>query len=186
MTLLNSLHRVHLVRWNLKLALFATATLFIHLLIYSSFGQNAALIGTLRYVPSLNIFFEVYSDHSRTALLDGQPSTGRGHNTHSTDQGEKDNFIQVALRSMFRDSLPITAERFVSPTGKVYSLKDQPRFTESLGKDLLILDVETRPLHGNGQILNGRPLNLDDATFDTMSRLDHYMYGKNVRLFPIK
>ena len=67
----------------------------------------------------------------------------------------------------------------------MFALNEPPRFTESLGKDLLILDVETRPLDGEGQILNGRPLNLDHATFDTMSRLDHYMYGKSFSLLLI-
>jgi hypothetical protein len=135
-----------------------------------------------RLVP----FLELHSNHPRNVPSYREPNAHPSPNSHSIDQGIQDNFIHSALRSLHQDSLPITADRFVSPAGKVYSLKEQPRFTEPLGKDLLILDVETRSLDGNGQILNGRPLNLDDATFDTMSRLDHYMYGKNFSLLSIK
>lgn len=86
--------------------------------------------------------------------------------------------IHSNLRSIYDELLPVTADQFISPGGKTYALKDEPVFKKSLGKDLLILDVETRPLDGEGKILNRKPLNLDNAPYETMSRLGHYMYGE--------
>ncbi|KAJ5537865.1 Galactosyl transferase [Penicillium frequentans] len=130
-------------------------------LIHSNFRPDASMSGLAKNAP----FYREPNGHP-------SPNTG------SIKQGTHENFIQSAFRNFRQNSLPITADRFVSPAGKVFALSEPPRFTESLGKDLLILDVETRPLDGEGQILNDRPLDLDHATFDTMSRLDHYMYAR--------
>jgi len=86
--------------------------------------------------------------------------------------------IHSNLRNIYDELLPVTADQFISPEGKTYALKDKPVFKKSLGKDILILDVETRPFDGEGKILNRKPLNLNNAPYDTMSRLGHYMYGE--------
>lgn len=73
---------------------------------------------------------------------------------------------------------PITATQFINPSGEYFVIEEEPFFTRSLGKRLLIMDVDSRPLDGPGGIANGSQLNLTDISYNTIGRLDHFMFGK--------
>lgn len=55
-----------------------------------------------------------------------------------------------------------------------------PRFTKPLREKILILDVDTRPLDGPGELLNGTRLNTTSAHHNTIGRLSHYIYGRSL------
>ncbi|KAJ5084851.1 hypothetical protein NUU61_009430 [Penicillium alfredii] len=83
------------------------------------------------------------------------------------------------INSLFQPFLlPITAKQFISRSGKKFPLKKKPRITKPLGKDILIMDVETRPLDDAGKVLNRHLPDIEEVPYDTMGRLDHYMYAR--------
>ena len=71
---------------------------------------------------------------------------------------------------------PVDAANFTDEDGDVYRLHGDPKFKKSLGKKVLILDIDSRPLTGPGQLMNTelkwkgmRPL--------SAGMLSHYMFG---------
>lgn len=73
---------------------------------------------------------------------------------------------------------PVTAESFTSRTGKVYELPSKsPRFTHSLGRKILILDVENRVLNNSGGLLDKEKPSTDEFSGLTFGRLNHYIFG---------
>lgn len=91
-----------------------------------------------------------------------------------------------AITRLYRTFLlPVDAENFTGPVGQVHSLPfydspDEIRFTRSLGKKLLILDVDNRPLGGPGGILNSTWSHIEETDFTSVGRLSHYIYGRNI------
>ncbi|KAH8703180.1 hypothetical protein BGW36DRAFT_312173 [Talaromyces proteolyticus] len=71
---------------------------------------------------------------------------------------------------------PVDASKFVNHDGQTYELTEPPRFTEPLGKKVLILDVDTRPLNGEGGMLN-ETMQYDSITHQTAGMLNHYLYA---------
>jgi hypothetical protein len=71
---------------------------------------------------------------------------------------------------------PVDAANFTDEDGDVYRLHGDPKFKKKLGKKVLILDIDSRPLTGPGQLMNTelkwkgmRPL--------SAGMLSHYMFG---------
>lgn len=71
---------------------------------------------------------------------------------------------------------PVDAANFTDEDGDVYRLHGEPKFKDKLGKKVLILDIDSRPLTGDGQLMNPdlkwkgmRPL--------SAGMLSHYMFG---------
>jgi hypothetical protein len=70
---------------------------------------------------------------------------------------------------------PVDAANFTDEDGDVYRLHRPIKFTQKLGKKVLILDIDSRPLKGEGQLMNTdlkwqgmRPL--------SAGMLSHYMF----------
>lgn len=83
------------------------------------------------------------------------------------------------LHSLFNSyQHPLTAKQFQTPTGETFTRGDDPRFTEPLGKNVLILDVDSRPRYEPDNILSRHLPDLDATSSDTMVRLSHYIYGE--------
>ena len=72
---------------------------------------------------------------------------------------------------------PIDAANFTDEDGDVYHLHGQPKFTEKLGKRLLILDIDSRPLTGEGQLMS-KELKWKSMRPLSAGMLSHYMFGK--------
>lgn len=71
---------------------------------------------------------------------------------------------------------PVDASNFTDEDGEVFRLQGEPRFKKPLGKKVLILDIDSRPLTGDGQLMNEelkwkgmRPL--------SAGMLSHFMYA---------
>jgi hypothetical protein len=73
---------------------------------------------------------------------------------------------------------PITAPSFTTLEGKVYHIPGEPRFLQPLGRKLLILDVDTRPFNGRGEVMNGSRIEFNHISPHTAGMLTHYMFGK--------
>ncbi|CAG8947379.1 unnamed protein product [Penicillium salamii] len=73
---------------------------------------------------------------------------------------------------------PITTTIFVGHTGKRFWLGEPLRFTEPLGRRILILDAESRKMNEHQGLLSDTPLNANELPHDTSGRLNHFMYAK--------
>lgn len=85
--------------------------------------------------------------------------------------------MSAIIKSLYSPILhPVDAANFTDEDGEMYHLHGTPKFTQKLGKKVLILDIDSRPLTGEGQLLNSslkwkgmRPL--------SAGMLSHYMFG---------
>ena len=73
---------------------------------------------------------------------------------------------------------PIDAANFTDEEGDVYRLNSDPKFREKLGKRVLILDIDSRPLTGKGQLMNS-DLKWNDMRPLSAGMLSHFMYGES-------
>jgi hypothetical protein len=77
----------------------------------------------------------------------------------------------------------VDAPRFVSDNGDTYELPENPpRFTQSLGKKILVLDVDTRSLDGEGGMLS-ESIQYETMTPHTAGMLNHYLYGMSIYFY---
>lgn len=92
--------------------------------------------------------------------------------------------MEKVIKALYRPVLhPIDAANFTDEEGKIHHLPGEAQFKEKLGKRVLILDIDSRPLDGEGQLLDPnlkwrgmRPL--------SAGMLSHYMFGKSPSLIP--
>jgi hypothetical protein len=71
---------------------------------------------------------------------------------------------------------PVDAANFTDEDGDMYRLHGEPRFKEKLGKKVLILDVDSRPLTSAGQLMN-TDLKWKGMRSLSAGMLSHYMFG---------
>ena len=80
--------------------------------------------------------------------------------------------------SLFKPvSHPIDRTNFTNIDGKVFTLSQPPLFTKPLGKKLVILDVDSRPLDKEGELLHPGGLKWKGISRLTAGMLSHYLYG---------
>ena len=71
---------------------------------------------------------------------------------------------------------PIDAANFTDEDGDVYRLAGEPRFKSKLGKKVLVLDIDSRPLTDEGQLMNDH-LKWKGMRSLSAGMLGHYMFG---------
>lgn len=71
--------------------------------------------------------------------------------------------------------IPIGQETFTTPSQETYSVP-QVHWNQPLGKQVLILDVDTRPLNGSGQYLQDPSSSWDLMDSRATGLLNHYLY----------
>jgi hypothetical protein len=71
---------------------------------------------------------------------------------------------------------PVDAANFTDEDGDVYRLNSDPKFKKSLGKKVLILDIDSRPLTGPGQLMS-KELKWKGMRPLSAGMLSHYMFG---------
>ena len=87
--------------------------------------------------------------------------------------------MTTVIRELYRPiALPITAQNFTDEDGDVYQLPAEPRFNKPLGKKVLILDIDSRPLNGPGQLMNKGKLEWHNMRPLSAGMLSHYMFGR--------
>ena len=88
-----------------------------------------------------------------------------------------DDTMRTVIKALYEPILhPVAAHNFTDEDGDVYQLSKTPRFREKLGKKVLVLDIDSRPMDGPGQLMNEqlewkgmRPL--------AAGMLSHYTYA---------
>lgn len=84
----------------------------------------------------------------------------------------------TVIRELYRPiALPITARNFTDEDGDVYQLPAEPRFNKPLGKKVLILDIDSRPLNSPGQLMNKGKLEWHNMRPLSAGMLSHYMFA---------
>ena len=71
---------------------------------------------------------------------------------------------------------PIDAANFTDEDGDLYQLSGEPKFKSKLGKKVLILDIDSRPLNEPGQLMNDH-LKWKGMRSLSAGMLGHYMFG---------
>ena len=72
---------------------------------------------------------------------------------------------------------PVDAANFTDEDGDIYHLHGEAKFKKKLGKKVLILDIDSRPLTGDGQLMNTE-LKWNGMRPLSAGMLSHYMFGK--------
>lgn len=72
---------------------------------------------------------------------------------------------------------PIHTKKFTTIDGVTYKSAGAPIWDKPLGKRLLILDVDSRPLDEEGEINSDKPFNWTIVQPKTSAMLDHYLYS---------
>ncbi|KAF2875674.1 hypothetical protein BDV95DRAFT_485067 [Massariosphaeria phaeospora] len=89
-----------------------------------------------------------------------------------------DDSMATVIKALYGPILhPIDAPTFTDEEGAVYRLHGEPRFKEKLGKKVLILDIDSRPLTGDGQLMN-KELKWKKMRPLSAGMLSHYMFAK--------
>jgi hypothetical protein len=71
---------------------------------------------------------------------------------------------------------PIDAANFTDEDGDIYRLSGEPKFKSKLGKKVLILDIDSRPLTEKGQLMDPQ-LKWKGMRSLSAGMLGHYMFG---------
>lgn len=75
---------------------------------------------------------------------------------------------------------PVDAKSFTDVDGEEHLLSKPPLHTKKLGKRLCVLDVDSRKLDGEGQILNKEPQEWKKLRPLSAGVLAHYLYGEDI------
>ncbi|KAF2804737.1 uncharacterized protein BDZ99DRAFT_525564 [Mytilinidion resinicola] len=86
--------------------------------------------------------------------------------------------IQEVLRLLYAPlKMQPTTPSFTDDLGRSYKLPAKPLFPNLLGKDLLVVDLETRPLDKNGQLLHKGAFRWGDLDYLSGGVMNHYTYA---------
>ncbi|ORY10082.1 hypothetical protein BCR34DRAFT_486265 [Clohesyomyces aquaticus] len=89
----------------------------------------------------------------------------------------EDMSMATVIKALYRPILhPIDAPTFTDEDGDIYRLPGEPRFKKKLGKRVLILDIDSRPLDAAGQIMN-KELKWKGMRALSAGMLSHYMFA---------
>ena len=133
-------------RWPVSIAL-AAVTLIVIFLAYHNPSLSDSNI--LSYVPS------IYPLASGSVLTD---PNNRGYSLEeikpSSDSRHAGDLNRLIAQLYTPFLHPIDAEVFVGENEVEYKITQEPSFTKPLGRKVLILDVDTRALNGDGGMMN--------------------------------
>ncbi|KAI9691994.1 MAG: hypothetical protein M1820_009612 [Bogoriella megaspora] len=73
--------------------------------------------------------------------------------------------------------IPITSQVASFPTEDQFGLPYPSLYPKPLGKDVLILDVDSRRFDQEGELMNESPLDWQNSKWATAGRLGHYFYA---------
>ncbi|KAF2872362.1 hypothetical protein BDV95DRAFT_381883 [Massariosphaeria phaeospora] len=93
-------------------------------------------------------------------------------------QGDSATSLQQVLQFIYNPSrFSITTPSFVH-NGKTYTLPSIPRHTAPLGRDICILDVDTRSFDSEDQIFHGPDFDWPKLESYSGGIMNHYMYAR--------
>ncbi|OCL01633.1 hypothetical protein AOQ84DRAFT_383528 [Glonium stellatum] len=97
--------------------------------------------------------------------------------------------LKESIQSLYSSiRLPILAPSYTDPNGTLFELPEDPLWTTAFGKDLVIVDIDTRVPTGFNQIFNEKKMDWekfgDDTVMDTNIELtseaviNHFLYAQ--------
>ncbi|KAF2202413.1 hypothetical protein GQ43DRAFT_312927 [Delitschia confertaspora ATCC 74209] len=117
----------------------------------------------------------VYVAHESALLPAG--FTPLPYNRNRPEPVDEDPTMDSVVKALFQGIIhPVDYANFTDEDGAVYNLSGEPRFREKLGKKVLILDIDSRPLSNEGEIMHE---NLQWKGLRPLSAgmMSHYMYA---------
>lgn len=116
----------------------------------------------------------------RVAILDHlQQLTTRRRFPHTQNISLPKDDVSMAtiIKALYGPILhPIDAANFTDEDGDIYRLAGEPKFKSKLGKKVLILDIDSRPLTEKGQLMDPQ-LKWKGMRSLSAGMLGHYMFG---------
>ncbi|OAA78877.1 Galactosyl transferase [Akanthomyces lecanii RCEF 1005] len=83
------------------------------------------------------------------------------------------------IEALYKPRLhPIIAENFTDEIGKVFRVPGEPFYKQSLGKRVLILDADTRPMNKEGELLSTDGMKWPKPDPVSSGMLSHYLYSR--------
>ncbi|KAF2459128.1 hypothetical protein BDY21DRAFT_362607 [Lineolata rhizophorae] len=114
---------------------------------------------------------------SRPSSADQQSLNSTDHFPSVPDVLEK-SMVNVLAQLYKPKVIPITHQKYTDADGDEYVIEGEPHFTKPLGKDLLILDTDSRPFTEPNEILSNGTYDWSDAHGLSNGMLNHYMYSQ--------
>lgn len=138
----------------------------------SGFGKQqsrlliAAILITLFLLVTLRIKAPNPLAHYSVCFRQGSPTT--------TDS----NVLARFIRDLYQPVLhPITAPSFTDEVGRTYHVAREPVYTSTFGKRLLILDIDSRPMNEDGQVMSLNDIKWPGLQPMAAGFMSHYLYG---------
>ncbi|ATY58511.1 Galactosyl transferase [Cordyceps militaris] len=83
------------------------------------------------------------------------------------------------IEALYRPQItPITADNFTDETGEVFRTEGEPFYTKPLGKRVLIMDADTRPMTKDGELLSAAGVKWPHPDAISSGMLSHYLYSR--------
>lgn len=105
--------------------------------------------------------------------------------THQTQQIAKPPSFGEQLSELYKTiKHPVDSYHYVDPAGMEFKVESTPTWREPLGKDVLIVDMDTRWPDGDNEVFGKTKLNWENVTGNeggsmlTASVLNHFMYAQ--------
>jgi len=112
-----------------------------------------------------------------SAVVPAQLTCARYPHTQNISLPKDDISMATIIKALYGPVLhPIDAANFTDEDGDIYRLAGEPRFKSKLGKKVLILDIDSRPLTDPGQLMNDH-LKWKGMRSLSAGMLGHYMFG---------
>ena len=106
---------------------------------------------------------------------------------HNVSLPSDDITMSTVIKALYSPILhPVDAPSFTDDEGQVYKLgPGEPLFKKKLGKKVLILDIDSRPLTEKGQLMD-KELKWGSMRALSAGMLGHYIYGTFLAVPPSK
>lgn len=100
---------------------------------------------------------------------------------HNVSFPAGDTSMATVIKALYEPIVhPVAAANFTDDEGQVYRLHGEPRFKQKLGKKVLILDIDSRPLTKPGQLMDEQLVWKGGEGIRALSAgmLSHYIYAQ--------
>ncbi|KAF2428633.1 hypothetical protein EJ08DRAFT_636550 [Tothia fuscella] len=133
-------------------------------------------ISVVAVVVTILIFNTAYYSHQRNLT---PPIVEAAINQVPAPELQKPELnIAEILQALYTPlKVPIDAQYFTDPEGRIFDNTLRPIWTESLGKKLCIVDIDTRALDGSEQVMGPNLLDWNHVDYSGAGMMNHYVYS---------
>ncbi|EJP67142.1 Glycosyltransferase, family GT34 [Beauveria bassiana ARSEF 2860] len=136
--------------------------------------KRLSIITLATFLASLAFLFFTYLDPEARAVR-GIARLGRP----ASRPTETSSMFGDVIEALYKPQIhPITAENFTDETGQVFRNSGEPFYKKGLGKRVLILDADTRPMNKDGELLSSGGMKWPHPDPISSGMLSHYLYSR--------